>query len=493
MDASLPSGFSLRCPFDRSDFPDERLWRRARTCVQTSVLSHLGAASHSNEALRKGKDRFCHNRRVGADALLFASARSLPEDLVTAPILLSVEDTMLVRAGGRFEPADAGPLRNSYDHGYVVHDGFVLRPGASFPEAWMGALVWTRSFELHLKDHKQRSAAERESAKWALFRQQTRDGLRRQGFRGRVVSLNDREGDNWPSLVVARQRGHELVSRACQDRHLAHEELTLKAFLRQQPAIAQVTMPLYGRGKHRHRKGCIEVQVRWSEVTLLPPKNADPEHDKPLTLVAIHLSEVGRRGKKRFESFVLTTCRVETDEEALEVVGWYGYRWASEVGHDVLKNGLGLEKEPVADVEAFKRLLALEGPVAAQVARWVSLARQPKPMAVSKVFDRATLEGLRDACQFYKEKAPSRWTLVGVVETLARLGGADVRPNRLPGWRVVLRGWQRFEQFRQIAEFARTGKAPARQAQATRCAETDEDEDTWEPPQPMTILWKRPR
>jgi len=492
VDASLSAGFSLGCPFQRSDFPDERLWRRARCCVQASASSHLHLASDAAEALRRGKDRFCHNKRIPGDQLLAASARLLSDDLLAAPVLLSVEDTMLVRAGGRFEPADAGPLRNAYDHGYVVHDGFVLRPGASFPEAWTGALVWTRGFDLHLKDHKTRSAPERESAKWALFRQQTHDRLRRQGFLGRLVSLNDREGDTWSSLVVAKQRGHELVSRACQDRCLEHEEVTLRPFLRQQPPIAQVTMPLYGKGKHRHRKSHIEVQVRWSEVTLSPPKNADPEHAKPLTLVAIHLQQAGRRGKKRFESLVLTTCPVETDEEALEVVGWYGYRWASEVGHDVLKNGLGLEKEPVADVEAFKRLLALEGPVAAQVARWVRLARQPKPMAVSKVFDRATLAELRHACQFYKQRTPKRWTLVGVVETLASLGGADVRPDRPPGWRAVLRGWQQFEQFRQIVEFARTGKALPRQAQETRVSETTKDEE-WEPPSPMTILWKRSR
>lgn len=489
MDASPPASFSLRCPFDRSDFPDQRLWRRARLCLQASASDHLASASRPSEALRKGKDRLCHNKRLSGDGLLTASAGALPEDLRTEPVLLSVEDTMLARAGGRFEPADAGPLRNVYDHGYVVHDGFVLRPGASFPEAWMGAVVWTRSFELHLKDHKQRSAAERESAKWDLFREQAHRSLRRQGFTGRIVSINDREGDNWPSLFLAHHHGHELLSRACQDRLLEHEEMSLKQLLRQQPPIAEVTMPCYGPGQRRHRAGRRTVQVRWSEVTLSPPKNADPEHDAPLTLVGLHLQEVGRRGTKRFESFLLTTCPVETDEQALEVVGWYGYRWASEVGHDVLKNGLGLEDDPVADVEAFKRLLALEGPVAAQVARWVSLSRQPKPMAVSKVFDQATLTELRQACAFYREPPPKRWTLVGVVDTLARLGGADVRPNRRPGWRVVLRGWQRFEQFRQIAEFTRTGQAPPRQAQEVQRP----DDEAWEPPAPMKILWKRPR
>lgn len=261
--------------------------------------------------------------------------------------------------------------------------------------------------------------------------------------------------------------GHELLSRICQDRKLAHDEGFLKAYVRKQPPIARMTMPLYGTGKDRHKRRPVEVEVRWTEVTLLPPKNAPHEEDEPLTLVALHVRQVGRcRKRKRFESFLLSTCPIKTDEQALEAVGWYGQRWAGEVGHDVLKNGLNLERMPVKEVKEFKRLLALEGPVAAQVTQWVQQAREANPPLVTKVFDREMLKELRQACGYYKEKAPKRWTVPTVVETLARIGGADVRENRPAGWRSVLRGWRRFEEFRRISKFARTGKAPREKREA---------------------------
>lgn len=486
MDALPSADLAILSPFLSSDFPDERLFRRALRCLKASVLGQLTAASDS-EALRKGKDRFCHNKRLPADQLLKASSRQPPEAWAKAEVVLSSEDTSLVRAGGRFEPADAGPLSNSFDHGYVIHNAFGLLPGASFPEAWLGAVVWTRSWDLHLHDHKKRSPEERESLKWSELRRQIHRQLRAAGVRGRIISLNDREGDNWTSLWVALAQNHELITRVTQNRALDHGDGKFKAFLRRQPVIAELTMPLYGKGKARHRPRQAKVQVRWSEVTLLPPKSAPADQDEPLTMTGIHVREVGR-GEKRFESFLLTTCPVRTDEEALEVVGWYSHRWASEVGYDVLKNGLGLEKEPVENVEAFKRLLALEGPVAVQVARWVHLSRQPKPPAVTKMFDRATLDELRQACRFYREKAPERWTLTNAVETLARIGGADVRPNRKPGWRVVMRGWQRFEQFRQIRAFTQTGELPQREAE-----EREEPESEEEGEEPFQILWKRRR
>lgn len=487
MDASLAQDFSLLSPFDPSDFPDARLHRRARKCLHASAQGHLTSASLS-EALRRGKHRFCHNTNLPAESLLQASGRGLPQHWLQAPVVLSAEDTMFVRPSGSLLPLDVGPLRHAYDRGYVVHDSFGLLPGASFPEHWLGALVWTRGWDLHLKDHKQRSPEERESFKWSLLRTQIHQRLRAAGFGGRIVSLNDREGDNWTSLWLALALGHEVISRATQDRCLEHGEGYLKAFLRSQPAVARMRMPLYGAGKQRHQPRWIEVELRWSEVTLTPPTSAPAEQSEPLTLTGLHLRQVGRAGRKRFESFLLTTCPVRTDEEALEIVGWYGHRWASEVGHDVLKNGLNLEKFPVRDVKAFQRLLALEGPVAAQVAQWVHAARQPQPPAVTKVFRRETLQGLRQACRFYKEKAPPRWTVATVVETLARLGGADVRPNRPPGWRAVLRGWRKFEEFEQIRTFAQTGQVPDRQAQAR--PEAEEDEEDFDP-EPIVLLWKR--
>ena len=56
------------------------------------------------------------------------------------------------------------------------------------------------------------------------------------GFTGRLISVNDREGDAWGSLTDALHNGHELLTRAAQDRRLVGGG-TLYHHLRQNPGL----------------------------------------------------------------------------------------------------------------------------------------------------------------------------------------------------------------------------------------------------------------
>ena len=50
--------------------------------------------------------------------------------------------------------------------------------------------------------------------------------------------------------------------------------------------------------------------------------------------------------------------------------------------------------------------------------------------------------------------------MADVIATLGKIGGGDIRATRPAGWRTVLRGWQRVEEFGQIAAFLRATRAP---------------------------------
>lgn len=480
MACSAASGLDLVCPFLPGDFHDERLLRRARRTMRASAEGHL---HHTPEtaALRRGKARFCHNPKSDGEALLRASARFLPQPLKSAEVLLCAEDTMLLRAGKDVLPEDAGPLRQADDLGHVVHDAFGLRPGSGKPEVWLGALVWTRSNDLHLQDHKGRAPEERESLKWSELRTEIHQRVRAAGFKGRVVSLNDREGDCWTSLFLAREHKHELITRFTHNR-VIEEDDHLKQYLAHQPLAVTLRMPIYGSCKDKHRPRLAELELRWAEVTLWPSKTASHEQFRPVRVVGVRLYERHPpRGKKRFESYLLTTCKVGTDEDAVNIVYWYGHRWGgSEVGHDLLKNGLEVEKMRVKNVQATRKLLALEGPVAAQVGQWVAASRQPKPPAVSTYFNRETLRELKQACAFWHVPTSRGWTLPKVIDALARLAGADVRADRRPGWRVVLRGWRRFEEFRAIQAFVRDGQPSA--APLALALDNDDEPGGLDPP-----------
>lgn len=288
---------------------------------------------------------------------------------------------------------------------------------------------------------------------------------RARGFTGRLISVNDREGDAWASLADAITQGHELLTRAAQDRRLVGGG-TLYRHLRRRPQAATRTLTLHARdaqGRVSTRQATVEV--RWDRVTLRPPEHDPWASPTPLSVVAIELYEAyPPPGAVRFHSRLLSTCRTETLADVQAQNLWYPDRWAVEVGNDVVKNALNFEDLPLHDVAACERALALAGPVAAQVARWVALARPSPPPPVTTVFAPETLKDLAQYSRFVGVKVPAVWTVPGVVRVLGQMGGGDVRRDRPAGWRVVVRGWQRFDAFRALRTFldeeARTNAAP---------------------------------
>jgi hypothetical protein len=448
---SSSDGFSLQPSFSPDDFPDLRLYDRAYE-TQRAALS--GGMHHCplTPALRRGALRLFHNKRIDHKELQDHSIAGAKKPWLDAPVLLSCEDTTHLR----LDNAEAGPLRDGTDRGFLAHYSAAVLPETGMPCGWLGALVWSRKdFPLRAQDHKTRPLDERESYKWFLLRSEVLAAARKAGFRGRIISINDREGDAWGALSTSLARKDELIVRANQNRCVVGRRQKLFAVVHRQRSAACLTLEIATATKTGAiKRRAAKLSLRWCRVTLAPPKSDPFAPREPLTLVVIELYE--RRppkGAKRFVSRLLTNCTVESTAAALEVVGWYGDRWGVEVSNDILKNALELEQLPLRDKAAVKRAVAVMGPAVMQVAEWVSLSRRPSPPKVEAVFAKETLAELREYAEYSQMTAPGQWTLKAVVEVLGRLGGGDVRPTRPPGWRVVLRGWQRFEEFRKLKNF----------------------------------------
>ena len=102
--------------------------------------------------------------------------------------------------------------------------------------------------------------------------------------------------------------------------------------------------------------------------------------------------------------------------------------------------------------------MALAGPVAIQISRLIAISRKPNPPKVEEIFEKESIECLEHCLNYFNLPIPSNWTMVDVTNALGKLGGGDVRKNRLPGWRVVLRGWQRFIEFRDTMNYTLNAK-----------------------------------
>ena len=267
----------------------------------------------------------------------------------------------------------------------------------------------------------------------------------------RFVHVTDREGDCWASLVTAWSDGVALITRVAQHhRAVVEHPKGLRAWLRAHPIVRTLDVTVRTSTGERDAS----LHLRWAPVTLRPPRRTPRRWRRPLPLCAVWLHESATTaGAVPLDVVLLTTVAVTSDTPAQRIARWYTARWAVEIVFDLIKNACLLEAHAVTDVASFKRLVAVSGPVAVKVAHWIHLARAPRPPPVTAVWDATTLRVLREVCRFHRVPTPTRWSVRSVVAAVAQLGGWEPRRDRKPGWRVVLRGWRRFEDLRRFAEY----------------------------------------
>jgi hypothetical protein len=446
--------FELQPSFDPNSFPDLRLCDRAFT-TQKALAESLLHKHPFTQALRKGVSRFFKNERIDADELLRDSFQFNPRSIKDESIILSDEDTTFIR----YNNDDAGPLRSGLDLGYVLHYSAAVTPGTGIPFGWLGATILSRAdIPPRNQDHKTRPPIERESIKWVDVRSQIYENIKNLGFKGRIISINDREGDAWSSLSDAIDNHREIIVRSSQNRKIKDSHLKLREFLHSKPCSAKMTITVYRKdkiGKPYQTKTLVEV--RWSRIYLMPPQNDIFAKKEALEYTAMELYEkIKPRKKERFKSYLLTSCCVKNIEDAVFVIKLYPNRWGIEVSNDILKNAIKIEDLQIKNKNEFKKAVALAGPVAMQIANWISLSRKPEPPQVEEIFDKETLKYLEHCSNYFNISIPDKWTMKEVMKTLGKLGGGDVREGRPPGWKIVLRGWQRFVEFSQTIKYTLT-------------------------------------
>lgn len=462
---------TIRLPFTRDDFPDARLLARAQTSAD-ALARALPTGTRRARRARRGTQRLIRNRRIDAPQLLAHSADPRPIELLGADdVVLVGEDTSLVRAGGGRTPRDAGALRSAGDRGYVLHAAVAIDPASGWPLAWMGADAWTRRDTLRLQDHKGRAPGRKESRKWARRRRAVVQLLRtRLDAPRRLIHLTDREGDCWASLLAAVTRGDRLITRVAQrHRAIAERKGGVQRYLEEATPVVdrtRVTVRQWVGGVLVEREATLTL--RWAPVTVQPPKEAKGRRRRALRLVAVWVREDAppiEDGAPPIDVLLFTTVPTTSAAGAWRVARWYLCRWGVEIAFDLLKNGCALEAHAVTDIQSFRRLTAVTGPTAVQVAAWIAGARASRPPPVAAHFDAPTLAALRVVCEYERLPTPPRWSLRSVVRALGRLGGWEPRARSPePGWRVVLRGWRRFAELRDFAAYltARTARRGAR-------------------------------
>jgi hypothetical protein len=441
-----------------------------------------GPSKELPRAQRRGYQRLCNNPRVDAEQLAHKSYEATAFAMRACTRVVLAHDSSEVTKQGHAEPDDAGPLRTIETRGYMMHGCTAVDAETGSRLGLFDVTAWARSWRLKEGNHTTRAPHRKESIKWRRGIRSAVARAQAQGLTATLVHAFDREGAVHENFTFARRHKHQVLVRASADLRVAGEHGMLWAHLAAQPLAdtrtlrvrteATVAARKQARSENALRKlerslaaiGSFRdatLELRWAQVTIAPPAK---RKRKPVTLNAVWVREVGAPAwSEPLEWMLLTTCEVQSVEEAWRAVREYTARWGAEDLHKVLKHGLGLEHDAVDSLESFRRQLAIVVPLATHVVQWTYAARESPGEPAAKYVGADVLSALGEAAKHAKLKV-SRVprTLGEVVQRLALLGGYEPVKGRPPGWQVVWRGWQRLMNFCEILAFAdsRRRKAP---------------------------------
>jgi len=434
-------------------------------------VSYLAAAAGDRYAA-KGYYYFIDNQReqLTPEAMLATHRQRSLQRMMNHPLVLVVQDTSDLNFSTRPQTTGLGVIGSNQTGakslGLKLHSSLALSP-----EGLPLGVLRSVSEVQELKDEAEKLTAweaqkrpieEKKSFRWI---QGLRDcvAAAEEIAQTRVLMLADREGDIFQLFAEAektRDRVGVLV-RASHDRCLEEEEEEKKKLwetLQASPnqSRMEVTIPRQrsksAKGNRPEQAGLparpAKLSVRFAKISLAPGR-FDGKFKSPVTLWGIHVTEPEPPpDAKPIEWMLLTTEKVETGEQAAQLVGYYSRRWRIEEWHRILKSGCRIEAHQHQTRERLERAMAMDVVLAWRIHLLSLLGRDVPELPCDVLFDEwevRVLEALRQQREQArnqskrtkktkkseaKQKPP---ILLGeAILDVAKLGGYLARPSDPP-------------------------------------------------------------
>ncbi|WP_245458850.1 MULTISPECIES: IS4 family transposase [unclassified Rhizobium] len=269
-----------------------------------------------------------------------------------------------------------------------------------------------------------------------------------------ITIIADRESDIYEAFA-RRPVNVDLVIRVARDRSLGKDQPSLLCLADALPVAVNLAFSLPAKPGRKERD--TQLAIRFSAVTLLPPKNGI--YRKTPDGVRLYLVDVRETaappGETPIHWRLLTSYAVSDADEAAAVIALYRRRWAIEQLFRTLKTqGFDIEGLRIEDEGALSNLV-MAAFVAAVIVQQLVHARDGAPPGatlrpIEDAFEPSDQPLLEAFCaklegKTAKQKNPHpRGSLAYAAWVCARLGGWTGYYGK-PGPIVMLDGWQQFQ------------------------------------------------
>lgn len=417
----------------------------------------------------KGAYRLLGNKRLAPEHLQRAMRQKGARDARGCQAILCVQDTTHLSFPRSPATEGLGPITNNTTPGLHVHTALAVGLDGK-PIGILSQQVWARPWEkspLTPAERKRRPIEEKESHKWIVGMQESRQALAEAnpaGPRPRLIHVFDREGDIYEVFADVLEHEDGCVIRSTQNRRAADMEYTAVGenhlggahdLVAASPCLGSIDVTVERNGERKARVARVEIRS-----IALQLRSACPYHKRaPLDIRMVEAREVGAPAGVTEPILwrLLTTEPCATFEEACAVVAIYGHRWLIEEVHLILKSGCRIQDVRLRTARRIEMLLAIYSAVAAFLLQLRECSRLEPEAPCTVLLDAETWPVLYAAV--HKRAAPPAMatpTIRQAVLWIGRLGGHVGRKgDGMPGIRVLWRGWRDLSRFVAVARALR--------------------------------------
>jgi len=221
----------------------------------------------------------------------------------------------------------------------------------------------------------------------------------------KLIDVCDREADFFELFDEYRNNPRvDLLIRAKHNRNLPDESEKLFDSVRFSPEQGQINVPVpkqSARAKKSKQKAKIARPARMATLSLraktiqLPAPEYFPDKDA-IEIQIIHaLEQNPPRGCEPIEWFLLTTIKIDTQEDIEKCLRWYTLRWRIEDFHRVLKSGCNIDKLAHETAERLRRAIAINLVIAWRIMLMTLMGRETPDLPAEILFTDIELRTMR--------------------------------------------------------------------------------------------------
>jgi hypothetical protein len=428
-------------PNYKNIFADERLDRRAE---QLSALLYSTRTSSikgttTNEAEQKGFYRFLENDRV-TEEHLSSEITSRCSLNVKGRHVLCLQDSSSIGLSNHknrlHKNSGVGLVGNKKGLGFLLHCSLVLDADKETMLGFSDIQLWHRTEDKSnntTQAYKQQFIEDKESFKWIKACQNSKQVLDSARM---VTIIEDREGDIYEQFCLIPDEKTHLLIRSKDNRKLTDGSYLYDTIAKEKVA-GKYLLPIIGDIRKSKRDRIAKMEVRFKKV-VITKSGGKKSKELPLNkeLYLVEAKETGIETKDSIKWRILTTHRVESFEQALEIINLYKQRWYIEQLFRLLKKqGFKIEDSQLEKGWAIRKLTVLLLNNVLRIMQLLLAYDNEGSQNIGEVFSKDEIECLKEL----KRKLEQKQTQVKNNQLNKKLAWASWIIARLGGWKGGLK------------------------------------------------------